>query len=718
MKNLISDKQFCNEITLSGKAGRMFRELLRKRRFKQAATFAAKEAFNKPFRHPIKEDEIPAIAKLIGKEIPDQIRRMEELADNYWLKKPQPVPKNCSAYDLYHFHVPNTTQRQRGIAVYSLCRLSHLTGRKKYFTGAMKMMHELCSAHGDYPAGKPIGVYGWHPHTAKQSFSHTIAHMGQEFNMMLPFIRTQISADDRLYLLKVLWTIADLAYRGFEHDQSFNLTLHFLTSCHQTALIFPQFKQSKAWRTWATHGLKEFYDSHGVTSDGYFREGVLYQRVNHHLLELNMMFLQAAGEDVPAAMKKTVHAAHKLNAAICGPDGFPPLIGDSAATNPHEHWIHTHESLHLAAALENKKSYKQQAGTPHYDKVHERNCWDMGLKGFKRYLKMPSLEQHRRMQKPHDHGKSGWQILGAGTGAQRNFGALIYTQNHNHAHFDIGSLHLYSHGRTLINDSSKSSYGTPDSKDELPHAHNMVILPRFSPAGPRLHTDKWAKTKFSVHKRTWQAASMQHCLYDGFLVQRTLVFIKRIDRTADRSFWLVFDRITPEQKHPLGLHELVDTYFQMNAVESTLGINGLQCWSRHNSKLKTAHRYAETDTFFKGPTQPFDIRECRQTFEFSDSPANILIAAACNKDAEFSLQEEVAHTCEFGGRVKRPAALYKYRGPLPASFAYVLAPFDGLKQKPPVTITTRWKGKSFSCDLDGQRFRISNPFTGQITVRS
>ncbi|NRA38842.1 MAG: heparinase II/III family protein, partial [Planctomycetes bacterium] len=561
-----------------------------------------------------------------------------------------------------------------------------------------------------------VGFYNWHPHTAEKSYKHDMAHAAQEFNMMLPFIRQHCSNEDKVYIMKVLWTIADVAYRAFRNDQSFNLTLHFTTAGQQTALLFPQFKQSKKWISSFQHILKEYYDSNGVTKDGYFREGVLYQRVNHHLTELNLAFMQAAGQPVPKKLAQIVHAAHQLNADICGPDGFPPLIGDSAPSNPHEHWIHTHEALHLAAAIENKRSYKDKAGTPFNRTVHERNVWDMGLAGFKRYLKMPKIKDSDRTQKPADHGTSGFQILGTGTHKNRHFGALLYTQNHNHSHFDIGSIHLYSKGRALITDPSKASYAATDGKDESIQSHSCATLPRFSPAGPRLHSQDWAKTKFAIHKKTWQASSMEHKLYDGFKMQRTLVLIDKTTGKSDNSFWVVLDKITPDHKQPLGLHELIDTTFHFNAIESNLVIDGHECWSQHDPKKKTATRYLESDTFFAGPGNNFNVQEYREAFEFSDSNANLQIAGFSLPGTEFSLQEQGSHTCEFNGRVKRPAALYKYRGPLPTVIAYVLLPFTGVKQRQPFVINGSLKKTSFRFEVNGKTHRIKNPFSQNISV--
>ncbi|NRA39932.1 MAG: hypothetical protein HRU15_17450, partial [Planctomycetes bacterium] len=151
MKNLISDKDFCAQIQLSGKAGKYFTTLVKTHEYALATLYAAEQAFSQSFNHPIVEKDIPAIATLIHKEIPEQIQRMEKLANNYWLKKVKPTPANASAYDTFHFHVPNTMQRARGIGVYSLSRLFHLTGKKKYLTGAMKMLRDVCAEHGNYP---------------------------------------------------------------------------------------------------------------------------------------------------------------------------------------------------------------------------------------------------------------------------------------------------------------------------------------------------------------------------------------------------------------------------------------------------------------------------------------------------------------------------------------------------------------------------------------
>ncbi len=707
MKNLISDKDFCSELKLDAEASQLFK----RKQYKQAALHAARSAFAKPFAHPVKEQEIAAMAALINKEVPDQVALMEQQAKKYWMKAATPEPTNTKPLNHVRFQVPNTVQRSRGIAVYSLARLARLTGNKKYTQAAMKMLRELAGQYGDYPQGDNIGFYSWHPHTAGRAQSHTVAHMSQEFNMMMPFIRDQISDEDKLYLMKFQWTIADVAMRGFRMDQSFNLTLHFATPCHETALLFPVFKQSKKWIKWARFQLQEFYDSHGVTADGYTREGVLYQRVNHHLLELNMEYIKAAGHKVPKKLEKVVHNAHMFNANICPPDGYPPHVGDTTVYSPHEHWIHAHETLHLTAAITNKAIYKQRAGTPYYRKAQERNFWEMGLKKLQRYLKMPWGKASDLIQKPADHGESGFQILGNGQGNDRNFGALLFTQNHNHAHHDIGSIYIYAKGRPLISD--PAGYGGPGSRNANPDSHSLAMLPRFSPAGPRLHTDHWAKSKFAIHNNKWQATSMQHRLYDGYKMQRTLVLIPGKKNGPD-SFWVVLDKVTPDHPHPLGLHELVDTSFHFSAIETDLGIDGLQTWSQHDLKKKTATVYKTEN--FSDPGKKLDIQEFHEAYEMSNSNGNIQVAGFALAGTEFSLEQQQSHSSEYSGYVKRPAALYRYRGPLPAVFAYVLVPFTGIKKRKPINIDGQLKKNSFSFNVNGREVIVKNGFSKKISV--
>jgi hypothetical protein len=733
MRTEMPDSQFLDLVNLNYSSMRRARQLAGRGRIKAAACEAARAMFARPLRHPVREAEIPALARIIKRRWPAQVDYLTRLAENYLLVEPARSGLVCGE-NLEEEHALYRScwrpWKRRGDSLHTLARLYRLTGRRKYLRVAVRDMRRIVAAMPALPDGEHVGAFNWHPHG--DIGSHEPGHVAEKVCHALPYLRADLSAEEALLFAKALLAMAEFNFRTCRLDVPHNITLHMLAGCLLVGLCLPALKPARKWVRFIQRRLEtDFAGRPFATPDGYMGEGFSYQNVNQNLMQVCLRYLLAAGRKVSPCLIKSCERSFEFAAAITRTDGKYPLFGDCHSHGSHEHYIHAHEMLHYAAAFFRRADFKAAAGSPYGEDPMEYNLWLMGLDGLAWWDATRVAPRSERRLRPHDMRASGFQFFGLGRGLNGHSGMFACAATHNHAHRDFGSIDLYGLGRPLLTDSSVTSYGEDSYRSE--RAHNTVVPVRRSPLGPRLDRPDHVRALFVVHEQTIQAACMEHDLYETHRVRRTVCLVNAgavlspadRSRTAARSgagrdwgrdsehgagasagrrsgdmpaFWLVVDHVERSYPYPADAEpqDFLETYFHFAAPQTQLGRDrtAMTCWSRFDPGGAVLLRYAPADAAFKGKPQRVRLADYLRAYEDVTSDANIQVTAVPPKRRDYIMDMRLFHgfTGDYHGRVKRPAMAYRWRGLLPFDAAYVLVPFRGVRSRPYAKVAGQWTG--------------------------
>ena len=683
--------------------------------FKEAALDAAEQLFKNPFPfHPFNENDIQPISKYLNKSCSAQVKILKEYSDNCLLPDTPIKIKHINDEEFNSRYLsPISTHKGRASGGYSLCRLYHLTGDKKYIDGFIKIAEYAVKKLAELQDGDHPPSFAWHPNPGQTS-GHDPGHVGEELLMALPLYRAVITTEQKLFFAKMFLKIADFNYRAVGKDSQFNIPMHLITTSHCISCVFPQFKKAATWKAWARHRIVSDYSSaFNTTSDGYFREGIGYQNVVHNLILKNLMFWKATGEKIPKSLLKISEKSFEFATKILRVDGTFPLMADTNPYGFHERHIVYQELLNVAAVFFNRPDFLNAVGSPYKEEPLEILHWDMGWAGIQKFNKMKKIPRQKRTQQPHDLSNSGYQVLGKGLFKNSHQGVLTYACNINHAHFDVGSIDIWGYGRPLITDPGFASYNTiclaVDTRDT---SHNMTILSRVKPLGPRIEGTHHCTTTQVIHKNDIQCATFINKLYETHTIQRTICFIApgKIDDIKE-PIWVILDTVKrkipwPGKDEP---YELAETIFHLNAPDSELGIDkeSQTIWSKHSGKNRTIKRYEGDDINFQRSFKEFDFQNYVKAIEGSDSDANIQISGISKKndfDYIYGMRPGVSFTCQYGGRVKRPSVTFMYDGNLPYTSAYILIPFKGVRNKPFAKVAGEFVKNKITASVESVKF--------------
>ncbi len=695
----MTDQLFLEQLCLNQPPLQSAKKRYENKEFGKGAREAAAVLFQKPFAHPIQEADIPALAKRIRRDCPDQVKQLRRLSD-YMDNPARKVGKSIHA-DLWVKNAGNT-MRNRGADLFVHARLFSITGEQRYKTRIGKCMTRYIERIGALSDDPNPAALAWHP-GKNSNFGHDTAHVIEFFTLALPLIRRHLSDTQKVQMAKLFLAISDFNYRALRNDVFCNIPLHFLTACHGAAVCFPLFKDAAKWKTRIRRRLANDYTNGTAgTRDGYYREAFGYQDVNHYLMLKNYLFWKV-DTDVPKKVEKLVRASFNFMASLLRNDGKTALIGDCLPINVHEHNINGHELLHLAAVVFNAPQWKAKAGSTKTLQPQELNIWLMGLKGYRSWRQMPTVPIAKRIQKPADFSKSGFQVQGFGKGLDAFQGVLKTACDINHAHSDLGHVDLFALGRPLLTDGGYAGYSHPyHLVDQGKNQHNAATLVRFQPAGPRLESYDWQKTTQVEHGKDLQISTTEHYAYEHHCCRRSLISVRV---KGDLGFWIIADRIERTRLKNKGSNSKVDfleSFFHFNAPESELAVEGFSCWSRFNPNRKTFTRYSGGDIRCTGKGQRFNWQEYLEATEDVYSDANLQLTALLPEHpvASASLVKHAGFTSQYSGRVKRPVISLLYRGPLPYSAVYVLVPFRGVLNAAYASVKAKWKKKGRALSLD------------------
>lgn len=718
MKNLDSDKVFLENLDLQLPNFKTALHYYQKKKYAEGAIIAAEMLFEKPFlNHPFIESDIPFIAEYLNTNKKNLVKKIKTYADCCLLTDTPIRPNNLTNEEYAnHYLAAYRTHKTRGSGAFTLIRLFHLTGEKKYFDGFITLAEYSVGKLADPQDGDHPPSVIWHPKPGEIS-GHDPGHVTEELIIALPFYRDLLNAKQKLFFLKVFSKLADFCHRSVGKDVQFNIPFHLITATHLVACVFPEFKSSKTWKNWARNRITEDYTGKfNVTPDGYFREGVGYQSVVHNLLFKNLKFWKASGDKIPHALLKVSEKSFELITKLYRLDGTFPLIGDSGAYSNHERHITGNELINVAAVFFNRFDFLYAANSPRHGEPMEILYWDMGWSGIQKWKSFKKELPSRQNQLPHDLKNSGYQIFGKGNCSIGHQGVLSYACNINHAHFDVGSIDIYGFGRPLITDPGFSGYSVisqaVDTKDS---SHSTTILSRVKPLGPRLENNNLTKTTQVLHKSDIQYATCLNPLYEAHSVQRTVCFIcpgKSSD--FNEPFWLILDTVRRKFPWPTKTdpYEIAETNFHINAPDSELGFDyeTKTVWSKHTGKNRMLNRYESEDINFAKEPKKFDFHNYIKAIEGSDNNANIQISAIPMKDNfdyNFDIRTRESFTCQYGGRVKRPSVSYMYSGNLPYTCAFVLFPFKGVSKSAVVKVSGDYQKNCLLATVESKKFKTN-----------
>ncbi len=676
--------------------------LLRAGRRRAAALEAARVMFSRPFRLPVRESEIPALAGAIRERFPAQVEYLTALAENYVLKRSPADGVLCgrSAEDeAANFRRPADLCLRRAEGVHLAARLYRLTGRRKFLSGAVRLAKRILGSCGPFPDGERAGSFVWHPYDS--GASHQPAHIACNICLALPYIRPDVAPEDALAITKGLLAIADFCFRTNRHDPMFNIPLHMITAGHFVGVSFPALKKSARWvRDIRRRLVADCTRRPFATREGYFGEGLGYQAVDQSLVLMNILLMEASGASTPARLRRASEASFYFSARIMRNDGKFPLFGDAKPQASWEHHINQHEILHLAAASFGCPDFKAAAGSPHREEPMEYNVWLMGKRGLEWWDSVGAAPRAQRRQEPHDLGGAGFQVLGAGCGTEAHYGLLACAATHNHAHHDFGSIDISGLGRPLLTDPGVCTYAVDREVSE--RVHNTVALIRRRPSGPRIESLRRAATRFLIHRPDIQAACMEHDLYEEHRVRRTLCLVT----AGEHPFWVVIDRVERASPRPAGttpIYESLETYFHFNSPQGELGRReaAMTCWSRFAPEGFELLRYPPGDAGFRAKPERVALADFLAAHEESTSDANVQVTAVLPRGRHYIMDMRFfeSSTGNYFGRVRRPSVAYRFRGHLPYDAAYVVMPFKGVRRSPCARVSGRWS-KGGSLDLE------------------
>lgn len=715
LKNLDSDKTFLENLDLELPIFKTALEFYQNKKYTAGAMAAANILFEKPFsHHPLNELEIPVIAEYLNKNKKNLVNKLKTYADCCLLTETPVRPEHLTDEEYAnHYLAAYRTHKKRGSGAYILIRLFHLTGEKKYFDGFIQLAEYSISLLADPKDGDHPPSLAWHPKPGEIS-GHDPGHVTEELILALPFYRSLLNSEQKLFFLKVFSKIADFCLRSIGKDVQFNIPLHLITPTQLVASVFPEFKKSKTWKTWARNRIAEDYTGKfNVTADGYFREGIGYQSVVHNLLFKNLKFWKASGDKIPKSLLKVSEKSFELVTKLYRLDGTFPLMGDSGAYSNHERHITGSELINVAAVFFNRFDFLNTPYSPSKCEPMEILYWDMGWQGIQKWKNIKKVPSNKQRHLPQDLKKSGFQIFGKGNCANGHHGVLTYACNINHAHFDVGSIEIFGYGRPLITDPGFAGYSViSQAVDTRDSSHSMTMLSRVKPLGPRIENNELTKTNQVVHKNNLQYATCLNPLYEAHTIQRTVSLICPNNKhDIEEPFWVIIDTIRRKFPWPTKTspYEIAETNFHFNAPDTELGFDyeAKTVWSKHTGKNYKFNRYAGDDIDFVNEPKKIDYHNHLKAIDCKDSNANIQISAIPMKDIydyNFDIRLKESFTCHYGGRVKRPAVSYMYSGTLPYTCAFILYPFKGVSKNAVVKVNGVYQKNNLLATVESKKY--------------
>lgn len=656
---------------------------------------------NRPLTDCTTPEEARRIGKMLARDYPDRVEHLKEYL-RIAAEKPKRTFswKSLETFRKYHdFGADARQYKLRGRGLYMLGQLYLMTGDKTYSRKAASLLKEMDAlTHIDLKDDDAfIPIMPWHPNYDPRTDELSVSHIMETLGITLPMFWDSWGREDRKYAVWYLARLAEISYRGYKDDPSFNIPLHGLVGMLHAAIALPQLKNAPKWKALMDRNLGKNGVSVSapiVTSDGYHREGLGYQWVNQWLLVSCYVLYERAG-GAPESLRKVVKAGFELAAATVRPDGMYFLVGDMGARASHEHEMEHHEILHLGAALFNRPDFKERAGALRSKDLQTLLAFLMGEEGYKRWRKMPYPDMGSRRHVSVGLTDAGFLHLKAGKGVKGStHGLLNAALSHNHGHFDCLSVSIFGQGRELVSDSGTISYDLVDvARQEEEHAHAVFRLGHLKPRGPRHISMDAVTLKLLKESKCGRinAAMAEHRLVEDHILRRALILCLPEGDETGNGFWIVWDRLVhadtedgcepPATRNAPAPARVTETLFPLHAPGGRAVVKGLTGWSLHSPDDYPVRLNDEK-------RMPFTCAEACNVLECSDSDANIQVTAIPISDSDCTEGLEIidGFCSQLSFPAKRPTLSFKWRGHIPHEAVYVLAPYKGIAETEPFDI--------------------------------
>lgn len=559
---------------------------------------------------------------------------------------------------------------RRHQAVPLAARLFALTSDRKYVDVILRLMRQFVEQAPSCPDGPDPGYADWMPNYTGMDVLKA-SHVSENWLLALPLIHREISDQDYLMVLKGLAAMADFQYRCWHEAFCFNYCIHGIKAGAAVGLALPQFVDSDKW---LQMGCRRFFGDlcrpPECLSDGCTREGLSYQSVNAYLHTKWYLLCKAHDIAVPDEFVANLERIMEFAAALVRPDGSRPQQGEASLDAPHEHYIVSHELLHVGAAIFDRADLRAAAGNIRGDRLSPIWLWVIDPEFYHRWRGMgrPSLQKRRLPSRRL--GDSKYFILRHGAGLDAVYAMMTATDAINHGHHDALHVELYALGRSLLGDTGHGGYGRSVRRNHLrPQLHNTICISPLDPTGPNRWPQELTRQVAWLDDDDLVLTAVEHELYAGFLMRRVLVLIKPL------GVLVVYDQVRATTCIPTDM--TIETYFHFAAPQSQLGLDGNgRCWSQHQPH-RSVWLYPTSD--LDAPPErrrgPFDFGDVCRQLEMADGDANVMVTPL-GPDGVM-LHERPGWWCLSGGAVKRPVARYRFAGTLPFQQAYLLVPFRG-----------------------------------------
>jgi uncharacterized heparinase superfamily protein len=292
-----------------------------------------------------------------------------------------------------------------------------------------------------------------------------------------------------------------------------------------------------------------------VESDGVNKEQASYY--HRFVLDFYLQFLilsRRVGHPLPGDSKKRVEAMLEFAAALAGPKGIAPIIGDNddARGIPIFELIGRdfRDLLSTGAVVFNRADWKAAA-----DGVADVTVWLLGSNAYTNFATLPLEPTHPKTKSFPKGGYHFCDINHPLGNAELIFdtGSLGLWPNAAHGHADALSILVRLNGMFFLTDPGSGSYfGSSDSRDKLraTSAHNTVTVDGLDQAD-MLDTFKWVNpmTTKVISFIVDENFTFIEGMHSGYQRLRQGITHYRSVLSIDRAGWIVIDQLRGQGIH-------------------------------------------------------------------------------------------------------------------------------------------------------------------------
>jgi hypothetical protein len=423
-------------------------------------------------------------------------------------------------------------------------------GKAYWYTGKRAYAHKFSELLLDWIDANPVGV-------GRRNWD-SILEVAVRLNTWIwaYFFFSQAGAlgqHEHTVLLKGLFSHARYLAARTEHHAANNHLLLEAKALAFCGLLFPEFREARAWRT---SGLRILWDQvrKQVCIDGTHgeRAPLYHRRVLSDLIEM-LVLLEHNGLPAPEDVVDRVERMIDFDVNITKPDGTIPLFSDSALTE-------------IQARFSNRGGGATVFGRVKLDGdgLSEDMAWLLGG----RDLGQNTIEARSdRELASRAFPQGGYFVMRAGTGKAGLYlafdcGPFGYEAGPIHGHADALSFDLYAYGRSLITDCGVYSYHLGDDWRNYfrgTRAHNTIVVDGQDQSTLLGSGRVYRMAQATLHKWT----SGTHCdfvdgSHDGYCRLAEPVTHRRKVFFVKPEYWIVIDLLTG----PSGRHRL-EQYFHL-----------------------------------------------------------------------------------------------------------------------------------------------------------